>query len=110
MAWASLCLGSSFISVSLSMSTISMWLLAAGEEMSKAGKGHREQAAQHPSLHPDGPPDRGRVPTAHFPNRTGGRRTRAHVTELPRLPSATQIKSMCFCKGPGVSQAASCSN
>lgn len=44
--------GSSFTSASLSVSTISMWLLAAGEEMSEAGKGHREQAAQHPSLHP----------------------------------------------------------
>ena len=47
--------GSSFISSSLSVSTISMWLLAASEEMSEAGKGHGEQAAQHPSLHPDRP-------------------------------------------------------
>lgn len=44
--------GSSFISSSLSVSTISMWLLAAKEEMSEAGNGHGEQAAQHPSLHP----------------------------------------------------------
>lgn len=97
--------GSSFISVSSSMSAISVWVLAAEEEMSEAGKGHRERAAQQPCPHPStGPPGRGRVPTAHFAKRTRAVRNARSRHGTARLPSAAQINSACFCKGPGASQ------
>ena len=65
--------GSSSIFVSSSVSTISVWFLAAGEEMSEAGKGHRERAAQHPSLHPVTGPQAGDAsPRPTLPRELGG--------------------------------------